>query len=82
MFIVAVTYRNRDDFHFISLCPHCSHQSRWTDGYADHYYQKVVLPHRHCPNCRLDDFGDPTEELAASAVRYPEMMNLREPANT
>lgn len=65
MRIVEVTYRNRNDFHFVAHCPHCSKKSRHGDGYADHYYQTQVFPARHCKHCGLNEYGD----IAATAPK-------------
>lgn len=60
MHIIKVTFQNRNDFHFVAYCRHCTKQSRHGDGYADAYYQQVVFPHRHCEHCGADEFGDVT----------------------
>lgn len=39
MHIAEVTWRNRDDFHFVAFCRHCKQASRWGDGYANAFYQ-------------------------------------------
>lgn len=58
MHIIKITFRSRNDFHFISHCRHCGDQTSWGDGYADAYYQQVVFPHRRCPKCGLDEYGE------------------------
>lgn len=55
MYIIEVTWRHRDDFHFIAFCRHCGKTSRWGDGYADAFYQGQVLPARHCPHCGMNE---------------------------
>jgi hypothetical protein len=58
MHIIEVTHRHRNDFHFIAYCRHCNKKSKHGDGYADHYYQAVVFPHRHCEHCGMDEYGE------------------------
>ena len=67
MYIKEVTYRNRNDFKFIAFCRHCLTQTRYGDGYADHYYQTKVLPARHCPNCGKNECGDAAEQEKTDA---------------
>lgn len=57
MFIKEVTWRQRDDFHFIAKCEHCGHEHKRGDGYADMYFQRVVLPSQACPECDLNTLG-------------------------
>lgn len=56
MYIAEITWRHRNDFHFVSLCEHCGDKDRWGDGYADEYYQKQVFPHRQCQLCGLTGY--------------------------
>lgn len=79
MHIIELTFRNRNDFHFIAVCRHCRRESRWTDGYADEYYQRMVFPHRHCPHCEIDEYGGASEERAASHPYFPQMMDTWQP---
>jgi hypothetical protein len=65
MHIIEVTWRNRNDFHFVAYCRWCGERSRWHDGYADSYYQQEVLPARHCPHCDKDEAGTTPQENAA-----------------
>lgn len=58
MHIAEVTWRDRNDFHFVAFCRHCKQTSRWGDGYADAFYQTQVLPARHCPHCGLNEHGE------------------------
>ena len=58
MHICEVTFRSRNDFHFIAFCRHCSKKSRHSDGYADAFYQECVFPARHCEHCGLNENGD------------------------
>lgn len=67
MRIAKVIFRHRNDFHFTADCD-CGQQSQWGDGYADAYYQQVVFPHRHCPHCGLNEFGETREEAAEQAT--------------
>jgi hypothetical protein len=64
MHIAKVTFRHRNDFHFIAACRHCEKTSKWGDGYADSFYQQKVFPARHCPHCGLNEAG---EKSAAAA---------------
>lgn len=63
MYIAEITFRNRNDFHFVAFCRHCLKKSRHGDGYADAYYQERVFPARHCEHCGLNEAG---EERAAA----------------
>jgi hypothetical protein len=57
MHIAEVTWRQRNDFHFIAECRYCGYRFRRGDGYADACFQQEVLPSQHCPNCRLNESG-------------------------
>jgi hypothetical protein len=58
MYIAEITFRSRNDFHFIAFCRHCRKKSWHGDGYADAFYQKRVFPARHCEHCGLDGNGN------------------------
>lgn len=58
MFIKEVTWRMRNDFHFIARCESCGHEHKRGDGYADNYFCIVVVPGQHCQNCGLNSHGD------------------------
>jgi hypothetical protein len=58
MHIIELTWRNKNDFHFIALCRHCDKQSRHRDGYADKFYQTQVFPARHCEHCGMNEYGE------------------------
>ncbi len=57
-----MTFRHRNDFHWIGECRNCGHRERYGDGYADAYYQEVVAPKRHCPKCGLNCHGEKVAE--------------------
>lgn len=58
MRIHEVTYRNRNDFHWIGNCEHCGKNAKYGDGYADEYYCQVVVPARHCLHCKKNSYGE------------------------
>lgn len=62
MYIIEVTKRYRNDFHFRAYCRHCGDISTHGDGYADAYYQQVVFPNRFCEKCHLNEAGYTLEE--------------------
>lgn len=64
MRIRELTFRNRNDFHFIAECD-CGKSSRWGDGYADAFYQQVVFPARCCPHCGLNEHGETADDIEA-----------------
>jgi hypothetical protein len=57
MRLVEVTYRHRNDFHWVGECEHCGTRTRYGDGYADTYYCTVVVPHRYCTECHKNSYG-------------------------
>lgn len=57
MRIGKVTYRNKNDFHFIAEC-NCGRSTHVTDGYADAFYQLCVFPDRKCPHCGMNEHGE------------------------
>lgn len=62
MRLEKVISRHRNDFHWLGKCEHCGTEQRYGDGYADHFYCTVVVPHRECPECGLrsvDEIGTP-----------------------
>lgn len=65
MRIKELTFRYKDDFHFIAHCRHCDKQSRHGDGYADVFYQTKVFPDRHCEHCGLNEFGETYDQKTA-----------------
>lgn len=64
MFIKEVTWRHRNDFHFICGCEHCGHSYKRGDGYADAFFQQRVVPGQHCPECRTNSYGEKAPETA------------------
>lgn len=66
MRIREITYRNRNNFHFIASCA-CGKTSRHGDGYADAFYQQRVFPDRCCEHCGLNERG---ETIALRDQRY------------
>ena len=58
MYIKELTWRNRNDFHFICACQHCGHEFHRGDGYADAYFQQEVLPNQRCPKCDANHWGE------------------------
>lgn len=58
MYIVKITYQNRNDFAFVAMCRVCQKKSTWGDGYIDAYYQTKVFPARHCPHCGINELGE------------------------
>ena len=58
MHITEVTWRHRNDFHFVAFCRHCEKTSQWGDGYADEFYQQKVFPSRHCEHCGMNEAGE------------------------
>lgn len=58
MIITEITWRHRNDFHFVAHCRNCGANSRWGDGYADAFYQRAVFPARHCPQCGMNEHGE------------------------
>lgn len=67
MRIQEVTWRHRNDFHYIAACEHCSHEVKYADGYADNFYCTQVVPNRSCPKCGLNTYGKKAESVAAAA---------------
>lgn len=69
MRIEKITYRSRNDFHWIGLCEHCGHEQKYGDGYADGFYCLQVVPHRHCSKCDLNSYGltEPQQQAAWAA---------------
>lgn len=65
MYIKELLWRNRNDFGFICACEHCGHSFRRGDGYADAYFQQVVVPGQHCPECRTNSHGDKADQSLA-----------------
>lgn len=66
MHIKEVTWRHRNDFHFICACERCGHEFKRGDGYADAFFQQKVVPSQHCPKCGLNSYG---EDRAATERR-------------
>ncbi len=58
MHIAEVTWRHRNDFHFICACEHCGHRFKRCDGYAGAYFQQMVVPGQHCPKCHTNAHGE------------------------
>lgn len=58
MHIQEITWRHRNDFHFICACRHCEHAFKRGDGYADEYFCRVVVPGQHCPKCGKNEDGE------------------------
>ena len=58
MRIKEITWRHRNDFHYIAACEHCGYETKYADGYADNFYCTVVVPHRHCEKCALNSYGE------------------------
>lgn len=67
MHIVEVAWRNRNDFGFTAQCRHCKQLSKWSDGYADAFYQNNVFPARHCPDCGLNEAGETEPPILPAA---------------
>ena len=65
MELIEVTRRHRNNFHWKGRCRHCGHIENYGDGYADAFYCLTIVPHRHCPECGLDCYGDKPAEVAA-----------------
>lgn len=64
MKLLEVTYRHRNDFHWRGQCENCRHIERYGDGYADAFYCLTVIPHRYCPKCGKNSYGEtPPEDL-------------------
>lgn len=63
MRIDEITWRHRNDFHWIGKCEHCGHTDRFGDGYADEFYCLNVVPSRHCEKCGLNSHGDKAAEI-------------------
>lgn len=58
MHIKEITYRHRNDFHYLAKCEHCGHEVKYGDGYADDFYCTRVIPEgRFCPNCERNSYG-------------------------
>ena len=72
MQIAEVTFRHRNDFHWIGQCRHCGHRQRYGDGYADHFYCARVAPARHCSKCGLNCFGEASPTLAKNPKQEPQ----------
>ena len=51
MRIKEVTWRHRNDFHFITQCESCGYEYERRDGYADEYFCLHVVPGQACPKC-------------------------------
>lgn len=68
MQIAEVTWRHRNDFHWVGKCRWCGTEAKYGDGYADAFYCHRVAPERHCPKCGLNCLGAKAEKFAASAV--------------
>lgn len=60
MRIGEITWRHRNDFHWIGECS-CGHREKYGDGYDDQFYCTKVVPARHCPKCGLNEYGKPQE---------------------
>lgn len=73
MHIQELISRHRNDFHFICACRHCGHAFRRGDGYADSYFQTVVVPNQHCPNCGLNEHRETSSETAARFAKKREL---------
>jgi hypothetical protein len=71
MHIGEITFRNRNDFHFIAECRHCGKKSRHGDGYADAFYQGRVFPARCCEHCGLNEYGETADEAERAESRTP-----------
>jgi len=65
MFIQKLTWRRRNDFHFVAMCRGCGKITAWGDGYADEDYHARVFPTRHCPALRVNEFGEKRSDEAA-----------------
>lgn len=65
MHIERLTFRSRNDFHFVAGCRHCEKESRHGDGYADAFYQRRVFPDRCCEHCGLNEHGETAEQKEA-----------------
>ncbi len=57
MYIKEVTFRHRNDFHFIAKCEHCGFECSRGDGYADEYFCLKVVPGQPCLKCGLNSYG-------------------------
>jgi hypothetical protein len=68
MELIEVTQRYRNDFHWKGKCRHCGHIARYGDGYADAFYCKVVVPHRHCDECGMNCYGEKAGEPSQQAA--------------
>ena len=53
-----ITFRHRNDFHWIGQCESCGHRERYGDGYADAFYCQRVIPGRYCPACGRNSLGE------------------------
>lgn len=58
MRIERVTWRYKNDFHWLGRCEHCGVATQFGDGYADEYYCLVVVPNRACPECGKSTMGE------------------------
>lgn len=65
MRIEEITWRHRNDFHYIAACHGCGHRQKYQDGYADQFYCERVVPARHCPKCGVNALGQVAEKPAA-----------------
>lgn len=63
MRIERITWRHRNDFHWIGRCEHCDHEESYGDGYADEFYCLNVVPARFCPECDTNSVGERREEV-------------------
>ena len=67
MRIKEITYRHRNDFHYIAECEHCGKEEIYGDGYADHFYCTRVVPEgRFCPSCERNSYGQTSAEREQS----------------
>lgn len=57
MQIKEINWQHGRDYSATFYCPHCGHEQRRNDCYADYYYQNEVIPAMACPNCHKDQFG-------------------------
>lgn len=65
MYIIKVTSRFRNNFHFEALCRYCGKTSHHGDGYADAIYQQGVFPDRQCEHCGMNEHGETEDEREA-----------------
>ncbi len=67
MRIKEITFRHRNDFHWIGQCEFCGHTERYGDGYADAFYCLCVIPDRSCSNCGRRSAGPLPEDISERA---------------